>query len=58
LTGDINYKPKLLLEAIRKNVESTLINRKLRKLYIMNSSITENIEVKAAASVMLNRFFN
>ena len=58
LTGDINYKPKLLLEAIRKNLESALITRKLRDLYIMNSSITENIEVKAAASIMLDRFFN
>ncbi len=58
LTGDINYKPKLLLEAIEKNAESTLITRNLRKLHIMNSSITENIEVKAAASIVLDRFFS
>lgn len=58
LTGSINYKPKLLLEAIEKNAQSTLINRKLRKLHIMNSSITENIEVKAAVSIILDHFFS
>lgn len=57
LTGDINYKPEMLVEAVRKNVENTSITRNLRKLYILNSSIGDSIEVKAAASVVLDRFF-
>ena len=57
LTGDIIYKPELLLNLIRKNVENTAITRYLRKLPIMCSSITCDVEVKAAAAVIIEKFF-
>lgn len=58
LAGDISYKPKTLIEAIRRNVENASITRELRKLYIMSSSIKDNIEVKAAVSIVLDQFFS
>jgi len=58
LAGDISYKPKLLIGEVRKNVENTSITRNLKKLYIMNSSIEDGIEAKAAASIVLDCFFN
>lgn len=58
LTGDVIYKPDLLLNFIRKNVENTAITRHLRKLPIMCSSITCDVEVKAAAAVIIEKFFN
>ncbi|HHV96280.1 MAG TPA: ROK family transcriptional regulator [Clostridiaceae bacterium] len=57
LTGDIIYKPELLLNLIRQNVENTVINRYFRKLPIMCSSITCDVEVKAAAAVIIEKFF-
>ncbi|HOJ11094.1 MAG TPA: ROK family transcriptional regulator [Clostridiales bacterium] len=57
LTGDIIYKPELLLNLINKNIENTAITRHLRKLPVMISSIACNIEVKAAVSVIIEKIF-
>lgn len=57
LTGDINYKPQKLLELVRKNVETTAMLRGHRKVPILSSSITNNIEIMSATSVIIEKFF-
>jgi predicted NBD/HSP70 family sugar kinase len=57
LTGDIQYKPELLLDLIRNKVESIAINRHIRKLPIMISSIVKDSEVISAASIVLEKYF-
>ncbi len=57
LTGDIGYKPDMLLEAVRANVWRSGITRDLYKLIIICSSITEDPGIISAASIIFERFF-
>lgn len=58
LTGDIQYKPEMILNLIRKNVENTAINRHIHKLHIMNSSIAKDSEVISSASIIFDKYFS
>ncbi len=58
LTGTIQYRPELLLELIRKNVENTAITRHIHKLQIMDSSILKDSEIISAAAVVFEKYFN
>ncbi|HEY5584564.1 MAG TPA: ROK family protein, partial [Ruminiclostridium sp.] len=57
LAGDIKYKPDMILNLIRMKVESSAITRDIHRLHIMNSTITENSEVKSAAAIVFEKFF-
>lgn len=57
LTGDINYKPEMLIDRIRQNVNSLAITRDIHKLQVLNSSIVENSEVISAAAIIIEKFF-
>lgn len=57
LTGDIKYRPEMILDLIRKNVGSSAITRYIHRLHIMNSSIVEDSEVISAASVIFEKYF-
>lgn len=57
LTGYILYRPEMLLDLIRKNVENTAITRHIRKLHIMNSSIDKDSEVVSSASIIFEKYF-
>ena len=57
LTGDIGYKPKMLLKSVRDIVWRSGITRKINKLIIVSSSINEDSGVISAASIIFERFF-
>ena len=57
LTGDINYKPRMLLELIRQRVEKSVISRHIHKLYILSSSIIRDSEVISAAAIIFEKYF-
>jgi len=57
LAGDIKYKPDMILNLIRMKVESSTITRDIHRLHIMNSTITEDSEVKSAAAIVFEKFF-
>ncbi len=57
LAGDINYRGDLIVDKIRNYVSRTVMTRNINKIKIINSSIVENSEIIAAASVVNQRFF-
>lgn len=57
MTGDIVYKPDILLSLIRQRVNSQAIARNMRKIPIIISSLPEHSEILCAASVVLEKYF-
>ena len=57
LTGDINYKPEMLISGIRDNIEKAVITRHIRKCQIINSTIVKNSEVISAAAIVIEKYF-
>jgi predicted NBD/HSP70 family sugar kinase len=57
LTGDIKYRPEMILELIRNNVGKSAITRNIHRLHIMNSTIAEDSGVISAASIIFEKFF-
>jgi N-acetylglucosamine repressor len=57
LTGDVNYKPEMLIDRIRKNVSRLAITRHIHELQVLNSSVEENSEVISAAAIIIEKFF-
>lgn len=58
LTGDIHYKPQMLLVEIRKNVYGSMITRNMRQLPIMESLLGDGRDVVSAASILTEKYFN
>lgn len=58
LTGDINYKPKFLMDRIRENVRSISITRNIHNIQIFNSSINDNSEIISSVSKVIENFFS
>lgn len=58
ITGYIKYKPELILEKIRENVNKSAINRNIHPVKIYTSEIVYGSEVIAASTVVFDSFFN
>jgi Transcriptional regulator/sugar kinase len=57
LTGDINYKPQMLIGQMRKYIENTAITRNIHNYQIVSSSISENVEIISASSIIIEKYF-
>jgi predicted NBD/HSP70 family sugar kinase len=57
LTGDIQYRPEMFLDLIRKNAENAVITRHIHKLHIMNSSIAKDSGVISSAAIIFEKYF-
>lgn len=57
LTGDINYKPEMLMNSIRDHVGKAVITRNIRNCRILNSKIVKDFEVVAAAAIVIENYF-
>ena len=58
LSGDVSYKPELLLDRIREHVDRTAMTRTIHRLRVEASSIRESSGLISAASIVIQRFFD
>jgi predicted NBD/HSP70 family sugar kinase len=57
LAGHINYKPGMLLDIIREEINSMRITRGIRNIEVTASAITSDTRTIASAAVMTDRYF-
>ncbi|MDD5602513.1 MAG: ROK family transcriptional regulator [Eubacteriales bacterium] len=57
LSGDISYKPEILVEKIRKETEGKVITRGLHNVSIFGGSKIEDLNIVSAASIVFDRMF-
>lgn len=57
LCGEINYRSQLLLALIQEQIDSTWMMRKIQKIVVMAGSISEHANLKGAATIVIEHFF-
>lgn len=57
LTGDIVYKPELLLQAVRRQVQATRITRQVHDLVILAAEDRQDAGMAGAAMIAMDHFF-
>lgn len=57
LTGDMVYKPDILLSNLRQRVNEWVMSRNFRKFPMITSTLPGHAEILCAASVVLEKFF-
>lgn len=58
LSGDVVYKPELLLTALRKRVDSRAMFRAMRQVTLQVSQLPPEPEILCAASAMIEKYFS
>ena len=58
LTGDITYKPDLLINEITKHLKTRSITSSFKDINIYTSKNNKDMQTISAATIVLDKFFN
>lgn len=57
LTGDIKYKPQMILESINERVNRSIITRNMHPVKIYSSEITNDSDIIAPSTIVIDNFY-